>query len=46
VSDPYEEPDDADLVIDTSVVTRQEALEAVLDLLTDGGWLPGETEPR
>ena len=28
VSDPYEEPDDADLVIDTSVVTRQEALEA------------------
>jgi sulfate adenylyltransferase len=46
VSDPYEEPDDADLVIDTSVVTRQEALEAVLRLLTDGGWLPGETERR
>ena len=46
VSDPYEEPDDADLVIDTSVVTRQQALEAVLRLLTDGGWLPGETERR
>jgi len=40
VSDPYEEPDDADLVIDTSVVTRQQALDAVMRLLTDGGWLP------
>jgi len=40
VSDPYEEPDDADLVIDTSTTTRQEALQAVLDLLTEGGWLP------
>jgi sulfate adenylyltransferase len=40
VSDPYEEPDDADLVLDTSVLTRQEALDAVLRLLTDGGWLP------
>jgi sulfate adenylyltransferase len=46
VSDPYEEPDDADLVIDTSMVTRQEALDAVLHLLTDGGWLPGETDRR
>jgi sulfate adenylyltransferase len=40
VSDPYEEPDDADLVIDTSVVTRQQALDAVMRLLTAGGWLP------
>jgi sulfate adenylyltransferase len=40
VSDPYEEPDDADLVLDTSVLTRQEALDAVMRLLTDGGWLP------
>jgi sulfate adenylyltransferase len=40
VSDPYEEPDDADLVLDTSVLTRQEALDSVLRLLTDGGWLP------
>jgi sulfate adenylyltransferase len=37
--DPYEEPADADLVIDTSVVSRQEAVGAVLDLLTVGGWL-------
>jgi sulfate adenylyltransferase len=39
VSDPYEEPTDADLVIDTSMVSRQEAVGAVLDLLTKGGWL-------
>lgn len=40
VSDPYEEPDDADLVIDTSVLSRQEALAAVMQVLTTGGWLP------
>ncbi len=40
VSDPYEEPDDADLVLDTSVLSRQEALDAVMRLLTEGGWLP------
>jgi sulfate adenylyltransferase len=40
VSDPYEEPKDADLVIDTSTMTRQEAVGAVLRMLTDGGWLP------
>jgi len=42
VSDPYEEPADADLVIDTSVVTRQEAVDAVLGLLTSGGWLSAD----
>ena len=49
VSDPYEEPRDADLVLDTSVMTRQQAVDAVLKLLTTGGWLPGvpdePTEP-
>ena len=40
VSDPYEEPTDADLVIDTSVTGRPEATAAVLGLLTSGGWLP------
>ncbi len=40
VSDPYEEPADADLIIDTSVLTRAEALQAVLDVLVKGGWLP------
>jgi sulfate adenylyltransferase len=40
--DPYEAPADADLVIDTSVLSRREAVEAVLNLLTSGGWLtPG-----
>jgi sulfate adenylyltransferase len=39
VSDPYEEPRDADLVLDTSVMTRQQAVAAVLKLLTAGGWL-------
>ena len=40
VSDPYEEPEDADLIIDTSVLSRQEALASVMQLLTAGGWLP------
>jgi sulfate adenylyltransferase len=39
VPDPYEEPTDADLVIDTSAISRQEAVTTVLDLLTTGGWL-------
>jgi sulfate adenylyltransferase len=40
VSDPYEEPDDANLTIDTSTATREAATDAVIDLLTSGGWLP------
>ncbi len=39
VSDPYEEPRNADLTVDTSVMSRQEAADAVLGLLTSGGWL-------
>lgn len=39
VSDPYEEPTDAELVIDTSTVSRAEAVHAVLSMLTAGGWL-------
>jgi sulfate adenylyltransferase len=39
ISDPYEEPVDADLVVDTSLLTEQEAVAAVLRLLTSGGWL-------
>jgi sulfate adenylyltransferase len=45
VTDPYEEPRDADLVLDTSTMTRAEAVDAVLKLLTAGGWLsevPGQ----
>jgi sulfate adenylyltransferase len=39
ISDPYEEPRNADLTIDTSVMSRQEAVQAVLGLLIGGGWL-------
>jgi sulfate adenylyltransferase len=39
ISDPYEEPADADLVIDTSRLTRHEAVESVLALLSRGAWI-------
>ncbi len=39
VSDPYEVPRDADLVLDTSAMTRDQAVDAVLKLLITGGWL-------
>jgi sulfate adenylyltransferase len=39
VSDPYEEPADAELTIDTSLVSRPEAVQAILGMLTSGGWL-------
>lgn len=45
ISDPYEEPDDADLVIDTSVVPRRDAVAAVLRHLTRGGWLALRPRP-
>jgi sulfate adenylyltransferase len=44
VSDPYEEPADADLTIDTSTMTREQATDAVIGLLTSGGWLPPEPD--
>lgn len=43
ISDPYEEPADAELVIDTSVMSRTEAVAAIMQLLTAGGWLAAET---
>jgi sulfate adenylyltransferase len=42
ISDPYEEPDDAELVVDTSAMSRAEASEAVLAMLTAGGWLAAQ----
>ena len=36
ISDPYEEPDDADLAIDTTGISVEEAVQQVLDLLSDG----------
>jgi sulfate adenylyltransferase len=41
ISDPYEEPTDADLVLDTSLVSRRDAVSAVLAHLSRGGWLAG-----
>jgi sulfate adenylyltransferase len=42
ISDPYEEPTDAELVIDTASMSRPEAVAAVLRLLETGGWLAPE----
>ena len=39
ISSPYEEPDDADLVIDTTDVTVDDAVDQVMAYLTDGGWV-------
>jgi sulfate adenylyltransferase len=39
VTDPYEEPTDAELVLDTSKMSRPDAVQAVLSMLTAGGWL-------
>lgn len=39
VSDPYEEPADADLALDTSGLSPEAAVNAVLDLLVAGGWV-------
>jgi sulfate adenylyltransferase len=39
ISDPYEEPDDVDLRIDTSSITVEEAVAAVLEHLERHGWL-------
>ncbi|MEU4826562.1 adenylyl-sulfate kinase [Actinomadura citrea] len=42
ISDPYEEPDDADLTLDTSRLAPDEAVARVLDLLVGGGWVRAE----
>ncbi len=42
VSDPYEEPTDAVLVLDTAVISREQATEQIMAMLTSGGWLVGD----
>jgi sulfate adenylyltransferase len=42
VSDPYEEPTDSDVRVDTSTLTVGQAVDTVFDHLTTHGWL----EPR
>ncbi|MFI6712078.1 adenylyl-sulfate kinase [Nonomuraea sp. NPDC050478] len=39
ISDPYEEPDDAELVVDTTHVSVEAAVERVLGTLRAGGWV-------
>lgn len=41
VSDPYEEPDDADLTLNTAEQSVEEAVDRVLDLLRLRGLVPG-----
>ena len=43
ISDPYDEPLDADLRVDTSSLTQDEAVAAVLDHLIGGGWVSPNT---
>jgi adenylylsulfate kinase len=40
VNDPYEEPEDADLVLDTEDETPEQSAERVMNLLGEKGWLP------
>lgn len=40
ISDPYEDPDDADLRIDTTDITPEDAADQVIDHLRTHGWLP------
>ena len=47
IDDPYEEPVDADLTIDTTDMTTDEAVGLVLDKLAMDGWLDhGPADPR
>lgn len=39
VSDPYEEPADADLTLDTSTMAVEDAVARVIDHLVRGGWI-------
>jgi len=44
ISDPYEEPHDADVVVDTSQLDQHAALTVVTDYLRAGQWLAPEGE--
>jgi sulfate adenylyltransferase len=45
IDDPYEEPTDADLVIDTSDLTVEAAIHRVLAHLAEGGWIDPRRRP-
>jgi sulfate adenylyltransferase len=39
ISDPYDVPDDPDVVVDTSTTSIDEGTDAVFRFLADGGWI-------
>jgi sulfate adenylyltransferase len=39
VDDPYEEPTDAELVVDTTTMSVPEAIDAVMRYLVETGWV-------
>ena len=45
ISSPYEAPEDADLVIDTTDMSIEDAVDEVFDCLVDGGWIHDDTGP-
>jgi len=45
IDDPYEQPTDADLVLDTSELTIEQGVQAVLHHLTETGWVEPRLEP-
>ncbi|HEX5540013.1 MAG TPA: adenylyl-sulfate kinase [Micromonospora sp.] len=45
IDDPYEEPTDADLVLDTSDLSVEESVQAVLEHLVETGWLEPRLQP-
>jgi sulfate adenylyltransferase len=46
IDDPYEEPTDADLVLDTSEMTVDSAVDVLLTHLSQAGWIESRRTPR
>jgi sulfate adenylyltransferase len=45
ISDPYEVPDDADLTLDTSLLSEEDALTRITTFVRDRGWISGPANP-
>lgn len=45
IDDPYEDPTDADLVLDTTETTIEAGVQAVLHHLTETGWVEPRLQP-
>ncbi|MGW4154607.1 adenylyl-sulfate kinase [Micromonospora chersina] len=45
IDDPYEVPTDADLVVDTTDMTVEEAVQRVMEHLTETGWVEPRLQP-